>query len=267
MKDRSVTSRSQEMKGSATPRRQKVDEYCRSYLEVYPEICRLLAQLPASFDLPSLVQSVDSMTEVFNQLGDISRQHPELRETKSIRLKPEFVQMMEEVPRFKGIFAAGEREYPAGLARILGTVQQLALFSGLTPEMKMAVYFVLAFYYAQLEDLFAKMRRMQYGAEPLDVAKLLTLAGQFFDMLSQACRGRATPYKGRHNLELISLVKIILEHQTEKMSPREIREALATAGVSVPEGETWRLWLWRARKNGLIPDESFDAMPRSKKPQ
>lgn len=131
----------------------------------------------------------------------------------------------------------------------------------------MATYFFLASYYANLEDLFGTMRRMQFGAEPLDAAKFLTLAGQFFDMLSQACRGRATPNKGRYNVELISLVKMIQDHQTEKMSPREIREALLTAGVRVPEGETWRLWLWRARKNGLIPGAAADAMPRSKKPQ
>lgn len=264
------------MKRPATPRWQKVDEYCRSYLEVYPEIRRLLEQLPESIDLPSFALSADSMTEVvklgsmtevFKQLRDISRQHPELHATKSIRLEPEFVQMMEEVPRFKGILAVGEQEFPAGLARILGTVQQLALLSHLTPEMKMAGYFFLASYYANLEDLFGTMRRMQYGAEPLDAAKILTLAGQFFDMLSQACRGRAMPNKGRYNLELISLVKMIQEHQTEKMSPREIREILVTVGVSVPEGETWRLWLWRARKNGLIPSGSAAAMPRSKKPQ
>lgn len=244
-----------------------MDEYCRSYLKVYPEICQLLAQLPESIDLPSLVQSIGSMEEVSKQLKELYRQHPELRKTKSIHLKPEFVRMMEEVPGFKGIFAVGEQEYPARLARILGTVQQLALFPSLTPAMKMAGYFFLASYYANLEDLFGTMRRMQFGAEPLDAAKVLTLAGQFFDMLSQACRGRATPNKGRYNLELISLVKMIQDHQTEKMSPREIRETLLTAGVRVPEGETWRIWLWRARKSELLPGGSASAMRPSKKLQ
>jgi hypothetical protein len=186
LKARSVTSRSQEMKRPATARRQKVDEYCRSYLEVYPEICRLLAQLPESIDLRSFFQSADSiagvvelgsMTKVFEQLKEITRQHPELRATKSIHLKPEFVQMMEEVPWLKGLVAVGEQEYPAWFARILGPMQQLALFLRLTPEMKMAGYFFLASYYANLKDLFGTMRRMQYGAEPLDAAKVLTLAG------------------------------------------------------------------------------------------
>lgn len=244
-----------------------MDEYCRSYLELYPEICRLLEQLPESIDLPSLPQPLGSMKEVSKQLKELYRQLPELRTAKSIHLKPEFVQMMEEVPWFKGLVAVGEQEYPAGFARILGPMQWLALFSTLAPEMKMASYFFLACYYVELEDLFGTMHRMQYGAEPLDGPKIFTLAGQFFDMLSQGCRGRATPYKGRYNLELISLVTMILEHQTEKMSPREIREVLLTAGVSVPEGESWRLWLWRARKSGLIPGASAAAMGHSKKPQ
>jgi hypothetical protein len=255
------------MKRPATPWQEKVDEYCRSYLEVYPEICRMLAQLPESIDLPSYMQSLSSTREVFQQIEEISRQRPELRKTKSIQLKPEFVRMMEEVPSLKGMFAVGEQEYPAAFAEILGTTEKLALFSDLTPEMKMAAYFWLAFYYTALKDLFGALQRMQYGAEPLDETKVLILAGQFFEMLAQACRGRPTQNKGRYNLELIGLVKIIQEHQTEKMSPGEIREALAAAGVSVPDGDTWRIWLWRARKDGLIASDSAAPAARSKKPQ
>jgi hypothetical protein len=266
LKPRSVTSRSQEMKRPAPAWQEKVDEYCRSYLEVYPEICRLLAQLPESIVLPLNVQSLSSTSEVFKQIKEISRQRPELRKTKSIRLKPEFVRMMEEVPSLKGMVEVGEQEYPAWFAKILGPMQQLALFPGLTPEMKMDAYLLLAFYYAALKYLFGTMRRMQYGAEPLDTTKVFTLAGQFFEMLAQACRGRPTQNKGRYNLELIGLVKMIQEHQTEKMSPGEMREALAAAGVSVPEGETWRIWLWRARKDGLIASGSAAPTARSKKP-
>jgi hypothetical protein len=251
------------MKRPATPWQEKVDQYCRSYIEVYPEICRLLAQLPESIDLSS-IQSLRSTKEVYKQLREFSEHHPELSKTKSIRLKPEFVQMMEEVPAFKGMVAVGEQEYPAEFAKILGPMQELALFPGLPHELKMGGYYLLASYYAALKDLFGKMRRMQYGAEPLDRTKVLTLAGQVFEMFGQACRGRPTQSKGRYNAELIRLVKMIQEHQTEKMSSEEIREALAAAGVSVPEGDTWRIWLWRAGKAGLI---ASDPTARSKKPQ
>ena len=254
------------MKRPATRWQEKVDQYCRSYLQAYPEMCRLAAQLPESIDLSS-IQWRRSTKGVFKQLRELSEQRPELSETKLIRLKPEFVQMMEEVPALKGMFAVGEQECPAEFAKILEPMQQLALFPGLPREMKMGAYFLLAGFYATLKDLFGSMRRMQYGAEPLDRTKVFNLAGQFFEMLAQACRGRPRQNKGRYNLELIALVKMIQEHQTEKMSSEEIREALAAAGVSVPEGEAWRIWLWRARKDGLIASGSAAPTVRSKKPQ
>jgi hypothetical protein len=258
------------MKRPATPWKEKVDQYCRSYLEVYPEICRLLAQLPESIDLSSIQSSIQSMRStkaVFKQLREFSEQHPELSKTKSIHLKPEFVQMMDEVPELKGVVAVGELECPAGWAEILETTEKLALFPGLPPELKLGAYFWLAIYYLALKDLFGSLRRSQYGAEPLDRTRFFTLAGQFFEMLAQACRGRPTQNKGRYDLELIGLVKMIQEHQTEKMSSEEIREALAAAGVSVPEGDTWRIWLWRARKAGLLASGSAAPTARSKKPQ
>jgi hypothetical protein len=131
----------------------------------------------------------------------------------------------------------------------------------------MGSYFWLALNYTFLKGLLGMLRRKQYGAEPLDRTKAYTLAGQFFEMLAQACRGRPTQNKGRYNLELIGLVKMIQEHQTEKLSDGQIREALAAAGVSVPERDTWRIWLWRARKAGLIARGSAAPTARSKKPQ
>jgi hypothetical protein len=175
--------------------------------------------------------------------------------------------MMDEVPELKGVVAVGELECPAGWAEILETTEKLALFLDLPPDLKIGGYFWLAIYYVALKDIFGTLRRRQYGAEPLDRTRFFTLAGQFFEMLGQACRGRPTQNKGRYNLELIGLVKMIQEHQTEKMSPGKIREALAAAGVSVPEGDTWKIRLWRARKAGLIARGSASPTVRSKKPR
>jgi len=235
-------------------------------LEAYPQIRQLLAQIPEPVDLRPPMQWPGLVVDVYSQLEELSRQHPEWRQTKSVCLKPEFVQMVEEIPWLKGLVAAGEHEYPAQLAEILEPMQVLALFPGLPPETKMGCYYWLASLYVTLKDLFGEMRRSQYGAEPLDVNKMFNLAGQFFEMVAQACRGRPTQTKGRYNLELIGLVKMIEAHQTEKMSSGEIREAVVAAGVSIPEGETWRLWLWRARKAGLLPRGSAAPTLRSKKP-
>jgi hypothetical protein len=182
------------------------------------------------------------------------------RDCKEESRRLSIIQRREGIPTW-------EQEYPAGFAEILGPMQQLALFPFLPPELKMGSYFWLALNYTFLKGLLGMLRRKQYGAEPLDRTKAYTLAGQFFEMLAQACRGRPTQNKGRYNLELIGLVKMIQEHQTEKLSDGQIREALAAAGVSVPERDTWRIWLWRARKAGLIARGSAAPTARSKKPQ
>src|SRR5579862_2589134 len=72
----------------------------------------------------------------------------------------------------------------------------------------------------------APWRRMQYGAEALDDAKIAALAAQFFETLAQLCRGRVPHAKERHNLELVGLVKMIEEHQTEPLSAEDLRRAL-----------------------------------------
>ncbi len=201
-----------------------------------------------------------------NPAGEVFEGHPEVREMKTITLVPEFVQMIEGIPWLKELAQAGEREYPARMADILNMMQTLALFPSLAPDTKMNGYFMLSLLIVMVKDFLGTMRHMQYGAEPLDDAKIATLAAQFFEMLAQLCRGRIPQAKGRYNLELVGLVKMIEEHQNEKLSPDDLREALKAAGVNVPGGETWRIWLWRAGKDGLIAPRPTRARGHSKKP-
>jgi len=70
----------------------------------------------------------------------------------------------------------GEHAYPARMADILEMMQNLALFPSFPPEVKLGGYFGLALVIVVLKDFLGTMRRMQYGAEPLDQAKIATLA-------------------------------------------------------------------------------------------
>ena len=244
------------MKREAKPWQEKVDEFCLKFLEIYREGRRLMSQAAGSQDLASFVRMPDPAEDVF-------KQHPDLWERKTICLKPEFVQMLEPVPALKAVAVVGEHAYPARMADILEMMQNLALFPSFPPEVKLGGYFGLALVIVVLKDFLGTMRRMQYGAEPLDQAKIATLAAQFFELIAQLCRGHVPQTKGRYNLELLELVKMIQEHQRETMTPGDLRKALTAAGVSVPQGETWRIWLWRARRDGLIP--GGPAVPESSK--
>ena len=247
------------MKRKTKPWQEKVDEFCRKYLEVHREARRLMSQVKTPEDLFSYAHSP-------NPAGEVFEQHRELREMKTITLAPEFVHMVEGVPWLKELARAGEHKYPARMADILDMMQTLTLFSSLAPEVKLNGYFALSLLIVVVKDFLGTMRRMQYGAEPLDAAKIAALAAQFFETLAQLCRGRVPQAKGRHNLELVGLVKMIEEHQTEQLSAEDLRGALTAAGVTVPVGETWRVWLWRAGKDGLIARRPGRARGRSKKP-
>lgn len=247
------------MKRKTKPWNEKVDKFCRKYLEVHREARRLMSQVKTPDDLFSYARSP-------NPAGEVFEQHPELREMKTITLVPEFVQTVEGVPWLKGLAQAGEHQYPVRMADILDTMQTLTIFSSLAPEAKVNGYFALSLLIVMVKDFWGTMRRMQYGAEPLDDAKIATLAAQFFETLAQFCRGQLPQAKGRHNLELVGLVKMIEEHQTEPLSAEDLRGALTAAGVTVPAGETWRVWLWRAGKDGLIARRPARARGRSMKP-
>lgn len=237
------------MKRTGKPWQGKVDDFCLKYLEVYREARRAMSQAAEPQNLGSYAQAA-------NPAEDIFQKHPELRETKTIRLNPEFVQMLEAVPNLRTMVQEGEHVYPGRIADTLEMMQMLLSFPSLPPEIKLNGCFMLSLWIVIGKDLWASMRRTQYGAEPLDETKVATLAAQFFELLAQLCRGRVPQTKGRHNVELVELVKMILEHQTEEMSPGDLAQALEAAGVSVPRGETWRIWLWRARRDGLVPKSS-----------
>jgi hypothetical protein len=65
-------------------------------------------------------------------------------------------------------------------------------------------------------------------------------------------RGRWSPPKGRVNVDLIAMVRHIQEGQLEPLTPREMREAVCCAGFAVPDGEAWRIWLYRTKRAGLL---------------
>ena len=66
-------------------------------------------------------------------------------------------------------------------------------------------------------------------------------------------RGSVRKPPGKLNVELAGLGDAILEHQKEPLTQVELYEALKAAGAEVPEDpEAFRLWLHRARKQGLV---------------
>lgn len=209
--------------------------------------------------MPSTTETdLQSYISAKNPAKEIFEQHPELAETKEVVFQPEFIQMAKGIPGLSEIVGEGKGICHKRTADILEMTQDLALMSlQLSPEMKVGLYFWLGLWIVVFKDFLANLREMEYGREPLDGKKIANLAAQFFEILAQLCRGRVAFPKGKVNTELVHLVKFIREHQTGPLSHEQLREALATAGISVPEGDGWRKWLWWAKRARLIPTDPY----------
>jgi hypothetical protein len=115
----------------------KMDDFCLKYLEVYSEARRAMSQAAEPQDLGSYVQTANPAEDVFQK-------NPELRQTKTIRLAPEFVQMLEASPHLRVMVQEGDHVYPARIADTLEMMQTLLSFPTLPPEVKLNGCFMLS---------------------------------------------------------------------------------------------------------------------------
>jgi hypothetical protein len=67
--------------------------------------------------------------------------------------------------------------------------------------------------------------------------------------------GKAPDMKGTVNVELLKLYKILRKHEKVKLTYRELREAMAHAGVHVEDEDALRQFIFRAKKKGWLRDD------------
>ena len=118
-----------------------------------------------------------------------------------------------------------------------------------------------------------RLRFERFGNEPMDLDKARILAANVLEFGAELLRGRWNPPKGRINSELVHLVNRIQQYAFEPLTPSEMHKAVTHAGLSMPDDDTWRVWLHKARKKKLVdpptiwpreieltfkPDGSFD---------
>jgi hypothetical protein len=101
--------------------------------------------------------------------------------------------------------------------------------------------------------VFSGGLKKQLGTKKPSLFKVITAIARNLEWLGSALRGDLKESPGRVNVGLAGLVDAILEHQKEPLTQVELYEAVKAAGAEVPEDpEAFRLWLHRARKQGLV---------------
>lgn len=240
-----VTSR---MGRNVTTWREKIDPQCVEYLEAYRAATKL-------YSAPE--RDIGDMTEWLRQWQDSLEPFPNPpmpdQPPSVIILERQFISVLQRLNISQDVLHEGENTLPfPGYAKILEVAQSVALILE-NPQIRAYLYFVIGLAYIFFESLIRNLRVQQFGTQPLDLTKVRSLIAMILDFLANLVRGRWEPLKGRHDLELVFIVSLIEQHKKQQLTARELRDAITHAGIAVPDLESWRMWIHRARKSGLIP--------------
>ena len=131
--------------------------------------------------------------------------------------------------------------------------QGIALALEADPNRRMQTYEAIACGLVWLPRVFAGGLTKQLGTKTPQRYELWWAIAQSLEWAGEMLRGNMTPSPGRFNVERANLVNALLEHQKEPLTQMELYEALKAAEAELPEDpEAFRLWLHRARKQGLV---------------
>lgn len=219
-------------------------------IEVWAKLHRITP--PATMDMSEWERWIKQQKEVFDS-------YPDLEDRRKVKLNPGFVRRYHRANTSIGL---EEHEL-----RFL--FESIGLPSCLADEMELAQVFYLAFEpdqssrieaYVTLARGIVSLRRMfsgglkkQLGTRTPNRAQLLGAIAQNLEWIAGRLRGEAKEPPGRVNVELAELADAIVEHQKEPLTQVELYAAMKAAGATVPEDpEAFRLWLHRARKQGLV---------------
>jgi hypothetical protein len=191
------------------------------------------------------------------KLDAIRAQHPELRVLAKVDVVPEFLKLVlanEDLANLVSSFeqTPGTKVMPRPAARFV-EVTQLVTLALEDPQMRVAAGFISGFAALILGNIYRDVSRGYFGdAGPQKPEDWMWTLGTVLEILGQGLKGKSPRLKGKINLELIELIKIIRTHQKERLTYRELRAALEYAGVHPPDEEALRLFEWRAHKKGWI---------------
>jgi hypothetical protein len=185
--------------------------------------------------------------------------YPELEEKRKAKLNPKFVSLyLRAHPEIElneqELEQLFEREeFPKLRAEELELTQRIALALEADPNKRIEAYETLASGIVWLRQMFSGGLKKQLGTKIPERTEFLLAIAQNLEWLGGVIRGNLTEPPGRVNVELANLVDAILKHQIEPLTQVELYQALKAAGTVLPEDpEAFRLWLHRARKEGLV---------------
>ena len=230
--------------------KEKLDEQGLKLIEAKAKLGRI--RLPATMDSSEWKRWIEEQKDVFSS-------YPDLDAKRKVKLDSEFVRLYHRANPEIGLqkhelqFLFEKFELPVALADELELAQRFALVLEANQNKIIEAYLSVARGIIQLRQMFSGALRKQLGTKAPNREELLSAVSQDLQWVADMLRGSTRKPPGKLNVELAGLADAILEHQKEPLTQVELYEALKAARAELPEDpEAFRLWLHRARKQGLV---------------
>jgi hypothetical protein len=221
------------------------------------ELAAKLRQIkpPSSFNHDELRKWTKAQNSVLSSYRNVD----DFAEKRKVNPDPRFIKLLIDTDpecelseeEMKALFA--REEWPLFRAEQWELHERIALMFEENKGFRFQAYAGLAFAIVFLRRMFSSTWKKQFGTKKVGLFKMTSAIGQHFKWIGDLARGHVKPEPGRVNVELAGLVDTILRFQKEPLTQIELYEAVKAAGATVPEDpEAFRLWLHRARKDGLV---------------
>ena len=183
----------------------------------------------------------------------------QLGEKRKVNLDPRFIDLLVKMDpeceltekEMQELFE--HEEWPPLQAEQLEMHQRIALMLEANQALRFQAYAAVALAIVLFRKAFSASLKKQFGTKMFSWLKMVSAIAQQLRWIGDLFRGEMKPEPGRVNVELAGLVDAICRFQKEPLTQVELYEAVKAAGGKVPEDpEAFRLWLHRARKDGLV---------------
>jgi len=194
------------------------------------------------------------------KMEEIAAKHPQIRELGKVDVLPEFVDRLlqnEELAKHVSVFnpSPGTKTFSAPVATFIDVAQMVTLALD-QPELRVAAGFAVGFVAVIFGNFYRDISRKYFGDAGPKPDDLMWTVGTTLEVMGKAFKtGKSSDLKGKVNVELLQLIKLLRKHEKVRLTYRELREAMSYAGVHVEDENALRQFIFRAKKKGWLRED------------
>jgi hypothetical protein len=204
--------------------------------------------------------SISDPAKWHEKMEDIATKHPQIRELGKVEVLPEFIERLlqnEELAKHISVLnpSPGTKTTSPPVATFIDVAQKVTLALD-QPELRIVAGFAAGFIAVIFGNFYSGISKMYFGDAGPKSDDLMWTVGKTLEVMGKAFKtGKAPDMKGKVNVELLKLIKVLRKHEKVKLTYRELHEALTYAGVHVADQDALRTFIFRAKKKGWLRDD------------